>query len=491
MRRIHTYHPAVSPSNDNKGIVDTYLYYDLAGRPDSLVDYSVPVQSLNGDKTIFLYDGRGQLTSVTGPGIVSSYTYDASGNRITETSSGQSIGYEIPSGTNRLQRRIDNLGSYYYRYDDNGAVLADSTHRPYSGLFGSFRRVLKSYYDAAGRLAAVKLDSLVYNALQQPTCCAFSPPLFEYRYDALGRLIVRQTTTGSSMSARYDGNTTLALQGFEIVSSGLDEPLMLLAPAGEAVCGVSVMYYTTYGSRMFDFHKPTGASCIVPGGDSWENYGKNSGAIAGSYSFGLSASSGFSGLSFFRNRSYDSRSGRFTQEDPIGFSGGSNLYAYAGNNPASFTDPFGLSATATEDTIYTRWKRPRIDMSEPGLSGPRIGPAPIDFRDKYPCTIAGANLSLKFGADLAVASAWMTFALSGTLSGLGGAILTGNVRNRTLARATGSLAAGVVTDVSSDALIRRGSGTFADLVKSTAVAAIPLFLPTQGAFRGWVQACNL
>jgi RHS repeat-associated protein len=48
------------------------------------------------------------------------------------------------------------------------------------------------------------------------------------------------------------------------------------------------------------------------------------------------------GLVYMRNRWYDPNEGRFTQEDPIGYAGGSNLYAYVGNNPILYTDPFGL-----------------------------------------------------------------------------------------------------------------------------------------------------
>jgi hypothetical protein len=41
--------------------------------------------------------------------------------------------------------------------------------------------------------------------------------------------------------------------------------------------------------------------------------------------------------------------GIFTQEDPIGYAGGINLYGYVGNNPVMYMDPFGLCADSLHD----------------------------------------------------------------------------------------------------------------------------------------------
>lgn len=47
------------------------------------------------------------------------------------------------------------------------------------------------------------------------------------------------------------------------------------------------------------------------------------------------------GLHYNYFRDYDPSTGRYTQSDPIGLTGGHNVYEYARSNPLGFTDPTG------------------------------------------------------------------------------------------------------------------------------------------------------
>ncbi len=51
------------------------------------------------------------------------------------------------------------------------------------------------------------------------------------------------------------------------------------------------------------------------------------------------------GLYYYRARMVSPHLGRFLQTDPIGYADGINWYAYVGNNPVIFVDPWGLKNT--------------------------------------------------------------------------------------------------------------------------------------------------
>jgi RHS repeat-associated protein len=62
-----------------------------------------------------------------------------------------------------------------------------------------------------------------------------------------------------------------------------------------------------------------------------------------------------SGLYYARNRYYAPGIGRFISEDPIGFGGGVNFYAYCGGDPVNFIDPMGLFRIGGTDSHPYLW----------------------------------------------------------------------------------------------------------------------------------------
>jgi RHS repeat-associated protein len=107
--------------------------------------------------------------------------------------------------------------------------------------------------------------------------------------------------------------------------------------ASHAICGPVIEYASSDGgcAQIDLLYKATAfldascPACADAGPRSW--WGNQ-----------LTGQQDASGLLYRRNRYYDPKQGRFTQEDPIGLAGGLNLYGYANGDPVNFSDPFGL-----------------------------------------------------------------------------------------------------------------------------------------------------
>ncbi|MCP4401559.1 MAG: RHS repeat-associated core domain-containing protein [bacterium] len=63
---------------------------------------------------------------------------------------------------------------------------------------------------------------------------------------------------------------------------------------------------------------------------------------------------------YYRARIYSPELGRFLQTDPLGYVNGLNLYAYVGNNPASWRDPYGLLTGVEEMALLMAGLEPLL-----------------------------------------------------------------------------------------------------------------------------------
>lgn len=86
----------------------------------------------------------------------------------------------------------------------------------------------------------------------------------------------------------------------------------------------------------------------------WESTAFGVGQPTGNVTFNLRFPGQYydqhTGLHYNLNRYYNPELGRYMEPDPIGLEGGSNPYAYAGNNPISNVDPSGLDFSSS---LYT------------------------------------------------------------------------------------------------------------------------------------------
>ncbi|MEQ8435510.1 MAG: RHS repeat-associated core domain-containing protein [Oceanicaulis sp.] len=181
-------------------------------------------------------------------------------------------------------------------------------------------------YDARGNMTSDGAVSFGYDQYNRLTSAGSAT----FDYDPLGRLY---QSTGASGTARrqYDGadmiavyNSAGSLTERYVHGPGMDEPLVMYTGSGTS-------------NRTF-FHADARGSIIAHTNSSgyrtavlaYDEYGNPASTNPGRYQYTGQTWLSDAGLYHYKNRAYNPRLMRFMQADPIGHSGGINLYAYVG-----------------------------------------------------------------------------------------------------------------------------------------------------------------
>jgi RHS repeat-associated protein len=349
------------------GNLATYAYgYDvdnytsnptMLGQRSSLTA-TVPAQSFSSSVSNYYYDSNYQLTQTGYPNVapysaeVDSWTYDNIGNRLTNTVNGNTANYSYyKNGSNQLNgQRLQSDGTKTYTYDSNGSMTGDGTYT--------------HTWDYENRLTAISGGGLTAS----------------YKYDYLGRR-TSKTVGGSTTTYLYDGQNLINESGATaadyVFGPGIDEPLAMVRSSTPYYFDVDGLGSATL------VNNATGTVQDNYVLDAWGNSKAQTVNVANPFTY-TARESADAGLMYYRARYYNPGIGRFVSEDPINDAAwartrpvllseyqlrqfyvrirfndgvaplaGQSLempYSYAQNNPADFTDPYGLSASQTEPT---------------------------------------------------------------------------------------------------------------------------------------------
>ena len=293
------------------------LGYDDASRISGITNTASGASSWT-----YGYDLLDRLTSATSSSVTEGWTYDADGNRLSESGTNPST-YSIASTSNEITAITGTLARAY-AYDTAGDTQSDS--------------VDTDTYNDAGRLKTIAnasgTTSFVYNALGQIVKASGPSSTTLYVYDQDGHLL-----------GEYDGSGNLIQ---ETVWLG-DIPVATIRPSGSSIA----IYYveTDQLDTPREVIRPSDNTLMWswftgPFGTEAPNTNPQG---AGTFVYDLRFPGQIAGMwgNTLQNtyRDYDPAVGRFVESDPIGLAGGSySTYAYANEDPIFDLDPTGRDA---------------------------------------------------------------------------------------------------------------------------------------------------
>ena len=332
---VYSYDTADRLTSLIQGSATVTLGYDDANRRTSL---TLP----NGVVATYGYSTRDELASITfkkGNTTLGTltYTYDAAGRRATVGGTWARTGLPVAvaSATYDDANRQLTWGGQAFTYDDNGNLTGDGVNT-YSW------DVRDHLTGISGGVAA----TFAYDPFGRRTRKTISAQTTDYLYDwdnpvqeLSGGAVLANLLTGLGIDeyfTRTDGSGRRSLLG-----DALGSILALTDDAG--------VVQTSYTYEPFGATTVTGQSNANP----FQYTGRENDGT---------------GLYYYRARYYSPTRQRFIAQDPIGFSGGINLYAYVFNSVPNSRDPFGLDVTITRWGCCGGFDHIGIRVHPPGTS---------------------------------------------------------------------------------------------------------------------------
>ncbi len=246
-------------------------------------------------------------------GFTTTYTYDAVGNRIQKQAGSAVVTYAFDAD-DRLTSITGGPQVLTYIYDANGNRKED---------WEGTNRLATYAYDAENRLTQL---AYTYTPTGQRMSVASTSTTY-YGYDLQG------SGGYDDVSAEY--NSAGVRQARYTRGSGIDEPIGMLRG------GSYYSYQTDAEGSVTRLTDSAQASVNTYRYDAWGRATTESETVSSPFRFtGREKDSG-TPLYYYRARTYDSDTGRFTSKDPAGMVDGPNLYNYGGGNAVSRVDPSG------------------------------------------------------------------------------------------------------------------------------------------------------